>query len=52
MEPRGVRIALGAFSALVMAFIYLPLLVIVQRVEDRELADRALFDALVPPRVG
>jgi putative spermidine/putrescine transport system permease protein len=29
MEPRGVRIALGAFSALVMAFIYLPLLVIV-----------------------
>jgi putative spermidine/putrescine transport system permease protein len=29
VEPRGVRIGLGAFSALVMAFIYLPLLVIV-----------------------
>jgi putative spermidine/putrescine transport system permease protein len=29
VEPRGVRIGLGAFSALVMGFIYLPLVVIV-----------------------
>jgi putative spermidine/putrescine transport system permease protein len=29
MEPRGVRLGLGIFSALVMAFIYLPLVVIV-----------------------